>query len=296
MSPKRLRATPLDAAILLLLTGAALYIGWRLVDKLQYHWDWSAMPQYLLRYDPDQSAWRPGLLLQGLLVTLRLSLLSGLLAIVLGTIMGLFRTSRSPLRQMIGAAYVGLVRNTPPLVLIFVFYYFLGDQIMTALGVSELVYQLPESTRCVVCFLFGPIEQIPAFLPAVLTLALFEGAYITEIVRAGIKSVERGQWEASAALGFTRWGRLRHVILPQAVSRMLPALAGQFISTIKDSAIVSVISIQELTFAGQELMAATYRTFEIWSTVLLLYFALTFPLALGVRRLEQHLTRYKNGL
>jgi polar amino acid transport system permease protein len=210
--------------------------------------------------------------------------------------MGLFRTSRSPLKQMLGGAYVGLVRNTPPLVLVFVFYYFLGDQIMAALGVNDLVYTLPKHVQSALEFALGPVEQIPAFLSAVLTLALFEGAYITEIVRAGVESVEKGQWEASAALGFSRWGRLRHVILPQALVRMIPALAGQFISTIKDSAIVSIISIQELTFAGQELMAATYRTFEIWTLVLALYFAMTFPLSLGVRALEGRMNKFRNGL
>jgi polar amino acid transport system permease protein len=293
---RKLRVTPLDAAVLLLLTGAALAFGYRVAGDLNYRWDWSSMPHYLLRWDAKEQTWRAGLLLQGLFVTLRLSVLSGLLATLFGMVMGLFRTSRSPLRQMIGGAYVGLVRNTPPLVLVFVFYYFLGDQIMAALGVNDLVYTLPKHVQSALEFALGPVEQIPAFLSAVLTLALFEGAYITEIVRAGVESVEKGQWEASAALGFSRWGRLRHVILPQALVRMIPALAGQFISTIKDSAIVSIISIQELTFAGQELMAATYRTFEIWTLVLALYFAMTFPLSLGVRALEGRMNKFRNGL
>ena len=102
-------------------------------------------------------------------------------------------------------------------------------------------------------------------------MALYEGAYITEIVRAGIQSVERGQWEASYALGLSWWQQMRYVILPQAIQRIIPPLAGQFISTIKDSAIVSVISIQELTYQGMQLMAATYLTFEVWTTVALMY-------------------------
>jgi len=114
--------------------------------------------------------------------------------------------------------------------------------------------------------------MLTSFLSAVLTLSIFEGAYITEIVRAGIQSIDRGQREAAAALGFTRWQRLRHVILPQAVQRILPPLGGQFISTIKDSAIVSAISIQELTFRGMELMSATYLTFETWITISGMYF------------------------
>jgi len=122
-------------------------------------------------------------------------------------------------------------------------------------------------------------------------LALYEGAYITEIIRAGIQSIERGQWEASSALGFTSWQRMRHVIFPQATIRILPPLAGQVISTIKDSAIVSVISIQELTFQGMELMSATYLTFEVWITITLMYFLVTFTCSLAVRRLELTLQR-----
>lgn len=124
-----------------------------------------------------------------------------------------------------------------------------------------------------------------------ISLALFEGAYITEIVRAGVQSVERGQWEASQALGLSRWQNMRYIVLPQAIQRILPPLGGQFISTIKDSAIVSVISIQELTFQGMELISVTYLTFEVWITVALLYFLLTSALSLGVDRLEVYMKR-----
>ena len=126
------------------------------------------------------------------------------------------------------------------------------------------------------------------FLSALITLAIFEGAYITEIIRAGIQSIEQGQWEASSALGFNSLQRMRYVILPQAIQRILPPLAGQFISTIKDSAIVSVISIQELTFQGMELMASTYLTFEIWITITILYLTLTLSCSSIVDRFEKH--------
>jgi polar amino acid transport system permease protein len=124
-----------------------------------------------------------------------------------------------------------------------------------------------------------------------MTMALLEGAYIAEIVRAGLQAVAKGQWEAGAALGLRRWQILRQIIFPQALRPMVPPLAGQFISTIKDSAIVSVISLQELTFQGMELMAATYLTFEIWICIALLYFLLTFGCSLLARRLELHLSR-----
>jgi polar amino acid transport system permease protein len=159
------------------------------------------------------------------------------------------------------------------------------------LGVRRFIESCSEGTCSVLAFFFAPPSLFAPFLSALITLALFEGAYITEIVRAGIQSIERGQWEASYALGLSRRQQMRYVILPQAAPRMLPPLAGQFISTIKDSAIVSVISIQELTFQGLELMSATYLTFEVWITITGLYLMLTLFLSLVVERFEIYMRR-----
>jgi polar amino acid transport system permease protein len=139
--------------------------------------------------------------------------------------------------------------------------------------------------------LLAPPARFTAFLSAVITLALYEGAYITEIVRAGVQSIERGQWEASYGLGLSWWQQMRHVILPQALQRTLPLLAGQFISAIKDSAIVSVISIPELTFQGMELMAAAFVPFEVWITITVMYCVLTFGCSLALGRLQSHMWR-----
>ena len=289
MRKRRLRLTPLDGAVLFCLVAFAAYLGWRVTHELQYHWNWAFLPQYVLRFDERSQRWVAGLLLQGLATTVRLSLISGLLATLLGTAMGLARISLRPFWRMVGGGYVGLVRNVPPLVLILFFYFFIGDQILTALHLGEGLAHISGWPLAVLEALLGPVERILEFLSAVITLTLFEAAYITEIVRAGIQSIDEGQWEASAALGFNRRQQLFAVILPQAFQRMLPPLAGQFISTIKDSSIVSVIAIQELTFQGQELMASTYHTFEIWIVIVSMYFLLTFSCSLAVRRLERRL-------
>jgi polar amino acid transport system permease protein len=288
---KRLRITLLDAAILAALAGAFGYIIFKAATGLNYHWNWSVLPQFLVRFDQKSGSWAPGLLTLGLFTTIRLSVWSGILAIVLGVFIGLFRVSPSLFKRQVGGVYVGLIRNTPPLVLIFVFYFFIGDQIMSLLGVEHIVYGLSDGVREALSWFFGPMNRFPRFLSALITLALFEAAYIAEIVRAGIDSVEPGQWEASAGTGMTRFQCLLYVVLPQALQRMLPALAGQFISIIKDSAIVSVISIEELTFQAQQLMTTTYRSFEIWILVLAMYFALTFLCSLIVRKLELTLSR-----
>ncbi|MBI9111456.1 amino acid ABC transporter permease [Maridesulfovibrio ferrireducens] len=288
------RITSLDILLLAVIIGVLSTLSYHIVTQLNYHWNWSVIPNYIIRYDQVTETWKAGQLTQGLLVTLRLSVWSIIFALIIGTVMGIFRVSSRPLYRMISSSYVGLIRNIPPLVLIFIFYYFLGDQLMNLTGITELSYSLDDKDFPFLTFLFGPIEQLPAFLSGVLTMSLFEGAYITEIVRAGIESIDVEQWEASKALGFNRRKQFIYIILPQAFSQSLPTLAGQFISTIKDSSIVSVISIQELTFAGQELMSATYRTFEIWSVVIVLYFLLTFPCSLAVRALEKKMNRHKS--
>ena len=184
-----------------------------------------------------------------------------------------------------------MLRNLPPLVLVFIFYFFISDQILPFLNIGERIAAAPEWIQRISELLVAPPDQIEAFIAAVITLALFEGAYIGEIVRAGVNSIESGQWEAARALGMRRWQSLQEVILPQAFQRMIPPLTGQAISTIKDSAIVSVISIQELTFQGMELMAATYLTFEVWISITVLYFLLTYSCSWFAGRLEHRLSK-----
>ena len=288
---KRVKLKPLDVVLVFVLLSFGLIMAYRIRVGLHYEWNWSVIPQYLFRYDPDINRWLPNLLVQGLFNTIRLSIWGTLLATILGTALGLCRISQHLFKRLLGRTYVELIRNLPPLVLIFIFYFFVSDQIMPILGVEEFVRSRSESTRKILTFLFAPPSQFTAFLSAVVTLAIFEGAYITEIVRAGIQSIEKGQWEAGHALGLSWRHQMFDVILPQATHRILPPLAGQFISTIKDSAIVSVISIQELTFQGMELMSSTYLTFEIWITVTALYLLLTLSLSLGVGRLEMRMRK-----
>ncbi len=291
MLPKKLRFTALDALLIGVLLLGGTWFGWRLLAGLDYAWNWPAVGRFLLRYDEATASWRPNALLLGLATTIKLALWSTLLATLLGVVMGLCRTARGLLPQLVAGTYVNLVRNTPPLVLIFIFYFFLGDQLMTLLQVERLAAGLPQGWQELLAWVAAPPGRISAFTAAVLTLAVYEGAYITEIVRAGIQSVERGQWEAAYALGLSPVQTFTHVIFPLTAQRIMPPMAGQFISTIKDSSIVAVISVQELTFRGLELMASTYRTFEIWISIGVLYFCLTFTCSLAARRLELYLRR-----
>jgi len=288
---KKIRITTTD---LILLVGIGAAVAWLLYQatvQAQYRWNWQAIPQYLLRLDAESGKWVPGLILQGVLVTLRLSIWATLLAMIIGTVMGLFRTSCSRYRRMIGSGYVELIRNIPVLVWIFIFYYFIGDRLLPAIGISRATFMDGGPLSGILRLLMAEPSRVPIFISGAVALAVYEGAYITEIIRAGIQSIDKGQWEASSGLGFSRAQQLRHIIFPQALRRIMPPLAGQFISTIKDSAIVSVISIQELTFQGMELMAATFLTFEVWITILAIYFVLCLICSLLVEQFELYLKK-----
>ena len=291
MLQKKSKITTLDVLVLLTLLGGLAYVIYQVKVKLNYNWQWGIIPQYLFRYDAESGKWVSNYLIHGLMTTLRLSIWGTLLAIILGTVMGLLRVSKSLFHRMIARAYVELMRNLPPLVIIFIFYFFISDQIMPVIGIDDFLRNSSPKTQRLFEMLFSPPQYASAFIAALFTLAIFEGAYITEIVRAGIESVEKGQWEASHALGLSKYHGMRHIILPQAMQRLLPALAGQFISLIKDSAIVSVISIQELSYQGTQLMASTYLTIEIWITITALYLVMTLTFSLGVGKLEAYMAR-----
>ena len=214
------------------------------------------MPRYL--YSIEDDGWQAGPLLQGLLLTLEITAVSLLLSLLIGLLTALMRLSSSPMAKGIAWGYLEAIRNTPLLIQIFIIY-----------------------------FVFAPILDLGRFSSAVLALSLFEGAYASEIIRAGILSIPLGQWESSASLGLRTSQIYRFIILPQAIRQMIPPLTSQGISLIKDSALVSTIAIYDLTMQGQQIVAETFLTFEIWFTVAAIYLAVTTTLSLLVRYLER---------
>ena len=204
--------------------------------------------------------WAAGPLAWGLWTTLWISFVSGAFGLVIGLFTGLCRLSKNPTLHDLSTLYVELVRGTPLLVQIFIFYFFIG----TVLNLSRE-------------------------FAGVAALALFTGAYVAEIVRAGVQSIARGQDEAARSLGLNAAQSMRHVILPQAFKRVLPPLAGQFISLVKDTSLVSVIAITELTKSGREAITTSFSTFEIWFCVAALYLVINLPLSHLAGRLERRL-------
>jgi polar amino acid transport system permease protein len=255
------RTALIDFGKFFLLAGIAVWLLSAGTRGLGYDWQWYRVPRFLL--STEGGVWTAGPLLQGLLVTLEISALSLVCTLVLGLTAALFRLSASFTARALARGYLELIRNTPLLIQIFFVY-----------------------------FVLSPVLDIGAFASAVLALSLFEGAYAAEILRAGIVSLHRGQWEAAHSLGLGAFDTYRYVILPQAVRRVLPPLAGQAISLIKDSSLVSTIAIYDLTMQGQKIVSETFLAFEIWFTVAAIYLVMTFGLSLAVRALE----RLMNGI
>jgi len=291
MYAKKTTVSLLDGVILAVIVGFFAYIWYRLFYSLNYKWNWAIIPTYLVRFDADKQRWTANILLEGFFTTIKISVWATLLAVLLGFTVGLMRISSRLFFRLIGRTYVESIRNTPPLVLVFIFYYFVSDQLLSFLGIEQIFRQSPLQLRELLTLLFAEPGLITPFLSGVLTLALFQGAYIAEIVRAGIQAIDTGQWEAGRALGLTRWQMMRLVILPQAVKIMLPPLANEFINTIKWSSIVSIISIQELTFQGLQVMASTQATVEVWLTISLMYLLVCLSLSLLVRKIELHMAK-----
>lgn len=270
-----------------MLLAGLVWLVQRVRGGLVYDWDWASVWGFVVYTDPRSGASGPGLLLQGLLVTVRVSIWSAVIAAAAGLAIGLARASRTPFWQALGWVYVELVRNVPPLVFLFVFYFFVTSQLLPPLRLPQAAAALPETPRALLTLLLGPPELLENTLAGIIALALLEAAFVAEIVRGGIASIGKGQSEAARALGLSRWLTMRLVVLPQAIRNTLPPLGSQFISLVKDSSIVSLISIQELTFMTAQAAVSSRRTFELWLVTAGLYLAICLALALLFRRLER---------
>lgn len=269
--------------VAMLLLGGLAWLGWAALAKFDYRWDWLQPLQYMVTTDAEGN-WRAGLLLKGFLVTLRLTLWGGFLCLLLGLGICLLRVSQFAALRMLGTVFVELIRNTPPLVFMFIMYFFVSNQLLSPDLISFLAKL--STAHPWLQFLFGPPAVLENFASGLLCIALYEAAYIAEIFRGGIQSIDRGQWEAGRALGLRRWRLMRLVILPQALRKVLPPTANQLISLVKDSSIISIISVQELTFAGIEVATVTGRLFETLLLIASLYFLLCWPVSMVLRRFE----------
>jgi polar amino acid transport system permease protein len=215
--------------------------------QLTYQWNWPAVYKYRVKF------------VQGWFATVAISLASLAASAVIGLVFALARRSRVLIFSIFARIYVEAIRGTPLLVQILIFFYVVAQ----AAGLEN------------------------RYVVGVLILAFFHGAYISEIIRSGIESVGKSQLESARAVGFTRSQIYRHVIFPQAFRQMLPPLAGEFASLIKDSSLLSIIGISELTLNAKEVNSMIYGSFESYLPLALGYLVLTLPISLWTQSLER---------
>ncbi|MDR9829373.1 amino acid ABC transporter permease [Vibrio sp. FNV 38] len=274
----------LDVILLVLVSGFIAWLYYRSSVGVNYHWQWEKAIDLVFTPRADGSL---PYFFQGLIATLRLSFWGMLLALILGTLLGIARHSAVMLFRVPANLFVQLVRNIPPLVFIFIFYFFISNQLIPLLGLEETLRGYQTQPNALQLFLFGPISLWENLLSGVLCVGLLSSAYVAEVVRSGLIAIPKGQWEAADSLGLSFWVKYRYIIAPQVLTTITPALAGQAISLVKDTSIVSLISIQEMTFAGTEIANSSGLIFEIWLIVGLVYFVLCFSLSVLFKRLEK---------
>lgn len=226
-----------------------------------------------------------GIAFRGITVTLMVCVIAYIIAISIGILVGLGRVSENRIAYNLATFYVEIVRGIPMLVLLAYIAFALlpltveainglGEWLVATVGVGQPLTEF--STR-----------NVPEVWRGIIGLGIGYGAFSAEIVRAGIESVDRGQREAASALGMNRWQVMRHIVLPQALRRMLPAYGNDFVAMVKDSALVSVLGVRDMTQAARLHSASTFQFFMTYSILTFLYLVLTISLTRLVRYVER---------
>ena len=239
--------------IVIYLISRVSFIG---AESMGYNWQWYRVPDYIYNLTEDGFQW--GEIAFGLVKSIDLSVKAFVLATIVGLFIALLRLSGLLVGSGVALVYLEFVRNIPLLVLLYLIYY-----------------------------VIGPIFKFDRYMAAIICLAVYHSATISEVFRAGINSVPKGQWEAAKSIGMSVAQSYRFIILPQSVKVMLPPLTNEAVQLIKSSAIVSVIAVAELTTIGRNIISDTYMSFEIWFTVAAVYLVVTLILSSFVSGLEK---------
>ncbi len=216
---------------------------------ISYDFYWESIYEYRQKF------------IDGFIVTIYISFFALILSLILGVIFAYGQNSKIILLRFFSRFYIEIIRGTPLLVQILIFFYVFANN----LGFDN------------------------RYIVGTVILSMFAGAYVSEIIRAGVNSIDKGQYESAKSLGFTPTQSYIYIIFPQAYKRILPPLTGQFASIIKDSSLLSIISISEFTMNAQEVNAYTYSTLESYIPLALGYLALTYPISFYAKRLEKNM-------
>jgi polar amino acid transport system permease protein len=242
----------------------AVFAFWTILNNADYHTIFSAVRK-------------------GLGTTIYVSVIAYSASLVLGLVWCLMRVSTSRVLQELSSFYVEIIRGVPMLVLLY---------FISFVGAPALVYALNWLGRPLIeagIFTAINIRQVDFTARAILALTIGYSAFLSEVLRAGIDSIEKDQCEAAQTEGANYWQTMRFILLPQAVRNVLPALGNEFIAILKDSALVSALGVQDITQLGKVYSASTFKFFETYSIVALLYLVMTIGLALVIRWMEKRL-------
>ena len=266
-----------DTLVTVAVAALAIAVFLQITYNFDYDWEWSRTMSYIVNY--DESGLRAGLIADGFITMVRLLVIAGIGAAVLGVALGVAGNSRIAGLRLLSAGYVELVRNQPLLVFLFVFYYFISDRIVPQgdLGIGDGFFAQ---------LIFGDTERASELVSGALCLMFYEAAFVAEIVRGGMQSVDPGVVESGRALGLGRLQVLRLIVLPIALRRTVPPLVSQAVLLVKNSSVISVISVQELTFAALETANSIDTFFEPLLVAAFLYFIICWPLTVIAGRME----------
>ncbi|MEY4267401.1 MAG: hypothetical protein RIS90_1936 [Pseudomonadota bacterium] len=250
------RSNWFESVQFVVLSGLLLAVTIHGAQSMDYQWKWDKVPRYIYRVIDGEIIWGP--LMKGAFVTIDIAWKAGILAMLIGLVTALLRLSGSIVGNALAWIYIEVIRNTPILVQVLIFY-----------------------------FIIAAVLGIPREWAGILCLAFYEGAFAAEIIRGGIVAVRKGQREASQSLGLSTFDMYRDIILPQAIPLMLPPLGGIIVNLVKHSAIVSVIAVFDLTTQARTVVSDTFMAFEIWLTTAAMYLVMTVTLSIIVAWLER---------
>jgi polar amino acid transport system permease protein len=231
---------------------------------------------------------------EGIGITLYVTLIAFTLSLILGLVVGLARVSANRVIYHIATFYVEIIRGVPMLVLLYYIAFVVGPGLIDLInGIGDALVNTGALAALGEGMAAMKVRDLDFTARAVMALTVGYSAFISEIFRAGIESIEKGQMEAARSLGMSYWQAMRHVILPQAIKRVLPPLGNDFVAMLKDSSLVSVLGVRDITMLGKVYSTSTFRFFETYNVVAFLYLIMTILLSLGVRWMERRLSTNK---
>ncbi|MGC8768573.1 MAG: amino acid ABC transporter permease [Calditerrivibrio sp.] len=282
----RNRYLPVDIFISILVVSVFLFLMKKISTEIDYQFNWNDLVKFFFYYDDRLKI---GLITNGIIYTVKISIFVLILSFITGLITGFIISSTKGVIKELFKLYIVVLRNIPPLIVMFIFYFFIGSSFAKVLNLDTIFSN--RLFALILTAIFTPEQIFVPFISAAMGLAFYESAYIAEIIRGGINGIEKGQIDAGTALGLNRIEVYLYIVVPQAIEKTLPSLIGQFVSIIKNTAIASVVAIPELTFQAMEILASSRLILEIWIIIFLIYLVINLFISYLASMVESRIRR-----